>query len=45
MVDDEACDCNPLILHNLGRGPQIEDALFVGKIIGHFRYSGLNTGT
>lgn len=35
----------PLILHNIGRGPQIEDAIFVGKIIGHFRYSGLNTGT
>lgn len=28
----------PLILHNIGAGPQIEDALFVGKIIGHFRY-------
>lgn len=30
----------PLILHNIGSGPKIEDALFVGKIIGHFRYSG-----
>ena len=27
-----------LIVHNIGRGPQMEDALFVGKIIGHFRY-------
>lgn len=28
----------PLILHNIGAGPQIEDALYVGEIIGHFRY-------
>jgi uncharacterized protein len=28
------------ILHNIGRGPQIEDALFDWKIIGHYRYYG-----
>jgi hypothetical protein len=28
----------PLIMHNIGTGPKIEDALYVGKIIGHFRY-------
>jgi uncharacterized protein YijF (DUF1287 family) len=28
----------PLILHNIGAGPKIEDALFVGRIVGHFRY-------
>ncbi len=29
-----------LIVHNIGRGPQMEDALFSWKIIGHYRYSG-----
>jgi hypothetical protein len=29
----------PLIVHNIGAGPKLEDALFVGKIIGHFRYA------
>ena len=28
------------ILHNIGRGPQIEDVLFEWKITGHFRYYG-----
>jgi uncharacterized protein YijF (DUF1287 family) len=28
----------PLVLHNIGEGPRIEDALFVGRIIGHYRY-------
>ncbi len=31
----------PLILHNRGWGPQLEDALFVDKITGHYRFSGL----
>jgi len=31
-----------LIVHNIGAGPQIEDALFNWKIIGHYRYSGKN---
>jgi len=30
-----------MILHNIGRGPQIEDVLFRWKITGHFRYYGL----
>lgn len=30
----------PMIIHNRGWGPQIEDALFVDKITGHYRYSG-----
>jgi len=29
-----------MILHNIGRGPQIEDVLFDWKIIGHYRYFG-----
>jgi uncharacterized protein YijF (DUF1287 family) len=30
----------PLMLHNIGRGPQIEDMLFDLKITGHYRYAG-----
>jgi uncharacterized protein YijF (DUF1287 family) len=30
----------PLILHNVGRGPVIEDALFSWRILGHYRYFG-----
>lgn len=30
----------PLIIHNIGRGPQIEDSLFAYTITGHYRYGG-----
>jgi uncharacterized protein YijF (DUF1287 family) len=30
----------PLVLHNIGRGPQIEDMLFGLTITGHYRYEG-----
>jgi uncharacterized protein YijF (DUF1287 family) len=30
----------PMIIHNRGWGPQIEDALFVDEITGHYRYNG-----
>ena len=33
---------NPLIIHNMGRGPIINDMLFKFKITGHYRYSGKN---
>ncbi len=29
---------NPLIVHNIGRGPQLEDILFKYKITGHYKY-------
>ena len=29
----------PLIVHNRGWGPQLEDALFVDRITGHYRFS------
>jgi hypothetical protein len=29
-----------MIVHNIGRGPQLEDVLFDWKIIGHYRYLG-----
>lgn len=28
----------PLIVHNIGKGPKIEDVLFTMKITGHYRY-------
>jgi uncharacterized protein YijF (DUF1287 family) len=31
---------NYMIVHNIGRGPQMEDVLFDWKIIGHYRYYG-----
>ena len=30
----------PMIVHNRGWGPQVEDALFVDKITGHYRFRG-----
>jgi uncharacterized protein YijF (DUF1287 family) len=30
----------PLIVHNIGRGPEIEDMLFVYSITGQYRYRG-----
>ena len=29
---------NPLIVHNIGNGPQLEDILFKYKITGHYKY-------
>jgi hypothetical protein len=29
-----------LVVHNIGRGPQMEDVLFSWKITGHYRYFG-----
>jgi len=29
-----------MVIHNIGRGPQMEDVLFNWKIIGHYRYYG-----
>ncbi len=28
----------PLIVHNMGKGPKLEDILFTMKITGHYRY-------
>ena len=30
---------NPMIVHNIGLGPKLEDILFSYKITGHFRYN------
>ena len=29
---------NPMVVHNIGRGPELEDALFSYPITGHYRY-------
>jgi uncharacterized protein len=34
----------PLILHNVGRGPMIEDVLFAWPVLGHYRYWGPGGG-
>lgn len=31
---------DPMIIHNRGWGPQLEDSLFVDRITGHYRYRG-----
>jgi uncharacterized protein YijF (DUF1287 family) len=35
----------PMIVHNRGFGPQVEDALFVNEMTGHYRFSGPAAGT
>ncbi|MGC4001240.1 MAG: DUF1287 domain-containing protein [Anaeromyxobacter sp.] len=40
VVDRKDPSGRPLILHNVGRGPMIEDALFAWPITGHWRYAG-----
>jgi len=40
VVDGKGDEQRYMIVHNIGRGPQMEDALFHWKITGHFRYYG-----
>ena len=43
VIDERSSDGNrPLIAHNIGAGPNIEDMLFDYKITGHYRYTGIN---
>jgi uncharacterized protein len=43
VVDKKAPgSLNYMIVHNIGRGPQMEDVLFDWKITGHYRYFGPN---
>lgn len=40
VVDEKSSDgSRPLIVHNIGAGPQLQDMLFDYKITGHYRYS------
>ncbi len=43
VTDRLSASGRPLIVHNIGRGPQLEDMLFDYKITGHYRYATLNT--
>ncbi len=38
VTGKKAASGNPLIVHNIGRGPQLEDMLFTYHITGHYRY-------
>ena len=38
VSDRKAADGTPLIIHNIGAGPQEEDVLFLYKMSGHFRF-------
>ena len=40
VISQKSGDRTPLIVHNIGRGPEIEDILFKFTITGHYRYSG-----
>ena len=38
LIAREKTDANPLVVHNIGAGAQLEDILFAYEITGHFRY-------
>jgi len=38
VSDRKSADGTPMIIHNVGAGPQEEDVLFAYKINGHFRF-------
>jgi uncharacterized protein YijF (DUF1287 family) len=40
VVDRKGASGSYMVVHNIGRGPQMEDVLLDWKIIGHYRYSG-----
>lgn len=40
VSNERAPSGRPMIVHNRGWGPQLEDALFVDEITGHYRYDG-----
>jgi uncharacterized protein YijF (DUF1287 family) len=42
VVDQRSADGNrALVVHNIGRGPKLEDGLFEFPITGHYRYKGV----
>lgn len=38
VTDEKSATGTPLVVHNIGRGPEIEDILFRYPITGHYRY-------
>jgi len=43
VVNQQGHSGSYMVVHNIGRGPQMEDVLFSWKIIGHYRYYGPQT--
>ena len=43
VADEIGASGNPMIIHNRGWGPQLEDGLFVDQITGHYRFAGLRS--
>jgi uncharacterized protein YijF (DUF1287 family) len=41
VTDQLAPSGRPMIVHNRGWGPELEDALFVDMITGHYRFTGI----
>lgn len=39
VIDQQSAKGIPLIVHNIGQGPQIEDVLFNYRITGHYRFN------
>jgi uncharacterized protein YijF (DUF1287 family) len=44
VADVIAPSGRPMIVHNRGWGPQLEDALFAREITGHYRFTGMTPG-
>ena len=40
VVDQRGPSGRYMVIHNIGRGPQMEDVLFDWRVIGHYRYYG-----
>ena len=38
VTDQKSAAGTPLVVHNIGRGPEVEDTLFTYPITGHYRY-------
>ena len=38
VTGDRSSSGTPLVVHNIGRGPEVEDMLFTYRITGHYRY-------
>jgi uncharacterized protein YijF (DUF1287 family) len=38
VTDRRSSSGTPLVVHNIGRGPEVEDILFTYPITGHYRY-------
>lgn len=40
VINQKGSSGRYMVVHNIGRGPQMEDVLFDWKVIGHYRYYG-----